>query len=85
MEPRRLTVGTDLQMGRTRLGSSVVDEGTDGTAPPLFAVPVSGKVRGGKDEREIGHARRFKRGRPARGLHAGRFGVLVLGCEGGLG
>lgn len=74
MEPRRLTVGTDLQMGRARQGSSVVDEGADGIPPPLVPVPASGKVRGGDDVREIGHARGFKRGRPARGLRAGWFG-----------
>lgn len=63
-------------MGRAWQGSSVVDEGDNGIPPPLVPVPVSGNVRGGKDEREIGHARRFKQVRPARGLRAGWFGGL---------
>lgn len=79
MEPRRLTVGTDLQMGRARKGSSVVDEGGNGFPPPLAPVPVSGKGRGGDDEREIGHSRRFKQDRPARGLRAGWFGGFGFG------
>lgn len=84
MEPRRLTVGTALQMGRARQGSSVVDEGGNGIPPPLVPVPVSGKGRGGDDKREIGHARRFKQDRPARDVRAGGLGVLVFGCGEGL-
>lgn len=83
MEPRRLTVGTDLQMGGARQGSSVVDEGDNGIRPPRVTVPVSGKVRGGDDEREIGHRRRFKQHRPARGLRGGWCGGFGFWLWGG--